>query len=421
MAPGDHGQRLTGSSPAHWDVARLIAPHDRTTFLEEYWEAKPLYVDRGEPTYFAGVLTLRDVDELIASASAGEVRVVGGPSGEAEDEDLAPDRPPRRPATSPTGPEMLYERFREGSTLVMSFLQQRCMPLRLFCNELGRELSAGIQANAYVTPAHAQGLPAHYDTHDVFVVQIAGAKRWKLYDSPVEVPLNSQTFRRDEHQPSIEAMVVDLAAGDVLYVPRGVMHEAQSMDSISVHLAVGVLGITWADVLHAAVDQFARSHAPARHTLPIGFAAVADQRAKAEDQVPSMLADLVRNSDPSTLIDHAAAVSTSRLAPETDGYLDDISASGDLHLATPVDRRDRDPWSISVNDGRLMLATGTRRLSMPGRLEPELRWLIAAPTPVSAQELPSSLLPEERLVLFQRLLREGFFRLHTAWEPAESP
>lgn len=67
-----------------------------------------------------------------------------------------------------------------------------------------------------------------------------------------------------------------------------------------------------------------------------------------------------------------------------------------------------------------MLASGTRRLSMPARLEPEVSWLVAAATPVSAGQVPGALLPEERLVLFRQLLMGGFLRLHGERKPHES-
>ena len=35
-----------------------------------------------------------------------------------------------------------------------------------------------MQINAYITPPENQGFAAHYDTHDVFVLQVSGSKRW---------------------------------------------------------------------------------------------------------------------------------------------------------------------------------------------------------------------------------------------------
>ena len=46
-----------------------------------------------------------------------------------------------------------------------------------------------MQANAYLTPAGAAGLAPHHDTHDVFVLQVAGAKHWTVRAPVVDTPL----------------------------------------------------------------------------------------------------------------------------------------------------------------------------------------------------------------------------------------
>ena len=44
------------------------------------------------------------------------------------------------------------------------------------------------------TPRSAQGLPVHHDTHDVFCLQIAGEKRWLVYEPRLELPLPDQRY-----------------------------------------------------------------------------------------------------------------------------------------------------------------------------------------------------------------------------------
>src|SRR5262249_17740152 len=92
---------LTRSDRVRWDVARLVAPYNLGAFLSEHWETKPLHVRHGDPAYFADLLTLSDVDELVATASvaAGQVKVVGGPSGKGDDGDA--DRGAARMAMRP--------------------------------------------------------------------------------------------------------------------------------------------------------------------------------------------------------------------------------------------------------------------------------------------------------------------------------
>ena len=36
--------------------------------------------------------------------------------------------------------------------------------------------------NAYLSPPSARGLELHFDFHDVFVLQLDGAKRWRVWE-----------------------------------------------------------------------------------------------------------------------------------------------------------------------------------------------------------------------------------------------
>ena len=56
------------------------------------------------------------------------------------------------------------------------------------------------QVNAYVTPAQNTGFSDHYDVHDVFVLQVAGEKRWRIREPVHPSPLRDQpwTDRRSE-------------------------------------------------------------------------------------------------------------------------------------------------------------------------------------------------------------------------------
>ena len=65
-----------------------------------------------------------------------------------------------------------------GATLVLQALHRTWPPLIRFGTELAAELGHPVQINAYITPPENQGFAAHYDTHDVFVLQVAGSKRW---------------------------------------------------------------------------------------------------------------------------------------------------------------------------------------------------------------------------------------------------
>ena len=125
----------------------------------------------------------------------------------------------------------------------------------MFCRHLEAFLGHPAQLNAYFTPRHSQGLPVHHDTHDVFVLQVSGRKRWLVSDPVWELPLKHQRYERAMGAPGETVLDVVLEAGDTLYLPRGWMHEALTSDEDSLHLTVGVNVVPWLDAVQAAVAR----------------------------------------------------------------------------------------------------------------------------------------------------------------------
>ena len=180
--------------------------------------------------------------------------------------------------------DALREQHAGGATLVLQSVHRMHPPVARFCRELAAELGHATQCNAYITPAgDAQGFDYHHDTHDVFVLQVSGRKRWIVHAPVLALPLPSQPqagghLVPDGAEPLLD---VELEAGDCLYLPRGYVHAALTTDEHSVHLTVGVLSTTWYDVLTDAVTLAAAEPA-FRDALPV-------QPAAALEDVPAFV------------------------------------------------------------------------------------------------------------------------------------
>jgi bifunctional lysine-specific demethylase and histidyl-hydroxylase NO66 len=170
--------------------------------------------------------------------------------------------------------EQVHGFFCQEYTLRISRIQQFAARIFNLCHGLEAELSYGVSANAYLTPAASQGLLAHYDDHDVIVLQIDGAKEWHVFDRAAENPREARIVTPPEAaEPRIRVV---LQAGESLYVPRGFVHAAAAADDSSLHLSVGLYPATAADLLKHAVSELADSPQLAQ-PLPPGFAADPDQ------------------------------------------------------------------------------------------------------------------------------------------------
>ena len=85
---------------------------------------------------------------------------------------------------------------------------------------------------------------------------ISGKKHWKVYSprSPDEfLPrLSSENFTQEEIGEPI--MEVDMEPGDVLYFPRGYIHQASSTKEHSLHITMSVYQKTsYADLLEIVI------------------------------------------------------------------------------------------------------------------------------------------------------------------------
>jgi hypothetical protein len=122
-----------------------------------------------------------------------------------------------------THPAELHQRLAEGASLVLDAIDHMHPPLEALAAELERWLRTDVQINAYASWTAAEGFGVHWDDHDVIVVQVSGAKRWKLYGPTHTAPLH-RDVAVPEPPPAVPVADLVLAAGDVLYLPRGWWH-----------------------------------------------------------------------------------------------------------------------------------------------------------------------------------------------------
>ena len=164
--------------------------------------------------------------------------------------------------------------FAEGHTLVLQGLHRLWPSIIRFSGDLVEEIGHPVQVNSYITPASSRGFDPHHDVHDVFVLQIAGRKRWRIHEPVLESPLpeqpweqlKTQVAERAAGEPLIDA---ELAPGDALYLPRGYLHSAVAQGELSIHLTIGVHPITRATIVDELLRE-ARLDEALRTSLPAG-------------------------------------------------------------------------------------------------------------------------------------------------------
>jgi JmjC domain len=281
---------------------------------------------------------------------------------------------------------------------VLQGLHLNWMPLAKFCRALEAELGHPAQANAYYTPRRSQGFAVHHDTHDVFVLQVAGEKHWRVYDPLLELPLKRQRYSKSlgEHGPPV--LELTLHAGDTLYLPRGWLHDALTSETDSLHVTVGVNLHTWVDALRAALEESEQD---------VEFRRSVDEDAAPEDDLLERLAERL---GPDEVARRARARFVDSRRPILDGQIEEVRTLDSLGVETPLERR---ATVIADLEGTTLSFEG-KRVAFPKHAREQLEAIFAADEPFTAAELPGGLDDESRLVLVRRLIREGFLRRSAA-------
>ncbi len=311
--------------------------------------------------------------------------------------------------------------FAQGATIVLQGLQRWWSPAAHFCRAIELTLGHPIQANAYLTPPGAAGLAPHHDTHDVFVLQVAGTKHWVVREPAVDTPLPRHTT--DHEVAAGQPVLFDaaLTPGDVLYLPRGFVHSAAAQQGVSLHLTLGVLATTVHDVLRQLVDM-AGEDVAFRRSLTPGWPYDDDLAATEVKTTVSALVDWLGRVDTAAVAERLRDRFVSNRTPLLDGQLLEIARLDDIDDGTIVARRSGTVGALAVDpppgtlgdDGdhpnvRLRVTLGDRQVVMPAVLEPAVRRLLDG-ADHRVGDLADLLDEPSRRVLVRRLVREGALR-----------
>jgi ribosomal protein L16 Arg81 hydroxylase len=286
-----------------------------------------------------------------------------------------------------------------GATIVLQALHVNWHPLAVFCRQLEEAIGHPVQVNSYFTPRGSQGFAVHHDTHDVLVLQVAGDKRWLLYDPLFELPLKHQRYSKSlgEHGEPTDDLV--LRAGDTLYLPRGWLHQAETSETDSLHLTIGINAYTWLDAARAALGPLEQDADLRRVVGEDG-----DHAAEIAERLRAQLSpEAVERRRRRRFLD-------SRRPIREDG-LSQLRALERLAPDTLVERRSTVIADLEEGEDGVLLVFEGRELLFPGHATAEVAACFEAEEPFTAAGLPGGLDEAGRLVLVRRLVREGFLRI----------
>jgi hypothetical protein len=299
--------------------------------------------------------------------------------------------------------QKILEQYRLGATVVLPALHRTWAPLGLLCEKLQAQLDHAAHANVYITPGNAAGFTPHYDVHEVFVLQIAGKKRWSLYDPPIELPHRTQIFNPNTYTPTSPFAEVELAAGDLLYLPRGFVHSASTSDSHSVHVTIGITVYTWVDLakefLQSCIDR-----PELRKALPPGFASRSELKPVLRRMMSEALEHLHNDSDYDRLIDSFTQRARQGRAHRPEAFRVNVAV---IDLQSRLRAPGPSDYLITEDGANTVLEFEGRRHVFPAAVQATLLAMRSSPS-FRTVDLPGSMNADTKLGLSRYLSDIGF-------------
>lgn len=434
-----------------------IAPVTRNEFFNEYFEKKHLVVKRGRPDYYADLLSFAQIDHVVTTMGlyGPEITVTKSDPGTAApaagtdtDTNTAPERAtdsdsdsaapaPATDADSDAGrggapaiesadysypsglidPVRVAQLFADGATVILSGLHERLPKLARFCRALEAVMSCRVQTNIYMTPTASQGFRPHYDSHDVLVLQVEGTKEWRIYNTPVELPLHSQGFKPGTVHIGEEVDRFLLEPGDMCYVPRGLVHDAVATDQTSLHITTGLMTMSWADLLAETVQVMAHKDPAFRRALPPGHANADFDPAPHAGTFRELMAKLADMAPFEGLIGGFKEDFVANRVPRVEGQLAQMYKLDDLSIDSTVGARPHLIYGFNMLDGsdgkepQVSVTCYGAEVMLPEFAAEPLRFALDTPR-FKVSDLPGELDDDGKLVLIRRLVREGLVMVH---------
>jgi bifunctional lysine-specific demethylase and histidyl-hydroxylase NO66 len=248
------------------------------SFYDDYWEKQPIHIASQRRDRFDGFLSLESLRKNNNGTTMQygvDLNVTRYQLVENHNNNNGGPAIKRRvtldPVGSFVGPE-LWTRYFDTEHATVRYLapQKLSPPLHSLLSLLESEWGCMVGCNAYLTPAQSQqGFAPHYDDIEAFVLQLEGTKRWRVY-KPLSVETTlPRTSSHDFYEADLTEppeMDLLLRPGDVLYMPRGWIHQAvTTSNEHSLHLTISAMQQwCWGDLLElwvpdAVADAVART------------------------------------------------------------------------------------------------------------------------------------------------------------------
>lgn len=388
----------------------ILAPMSEQTFFANVWEKKVAFFEKSDPSFLKEVFNIEDVDQLLSSyqLKASECRIVK------HEEKIQPHeytihRGVNRGVMREdfVDKDKMFDFYRKGATIILEGAQFFSPKLAGYCRSLEQEIGCRVHANVYVSPARSQGFPIHFDTHDLLIFQIHGSKRWNFYGSPIGLPLKEQYSSCEPVTAKTAEMLMD--QGDVLYLPRGVQHEALTHKEMSIHIALGIYPVLWSDLLGDLVSWTSIQDEEIRKSGPRFIGSRRDLQHSIEQGI-HFLDKMKERLVSENFLNHLRLQHVSDHRNVSGGFLSAIEGASSVTADSYLRVREDIIYNYRIENGLLVLTFHKSGIRMNACAYSIIEEMVRSPK-FRPKDLAHFQGEDVATALCARLMREGFLRL----------
>lgn len=380
---------------------------DFADFLAETFNRKPQFRERALPNVAEDLMGVEDFDDLLHSETIKfpyfKINLNGqGVPEQGYTRDIVVQGETQ---TRVVDPEKAAALYRAGGTLTWASINHYNSKVRAFTRMVAEHMCVRVDAVGFMTPAGKKGYPAHHDGVDLFIVQLSGSKRWRLWD--VADDRRSESASYDEDKLGAPVIDRELKAGDVLYLPYGTPHQAMALDEPSLHLSVMMRPRMWRhlleDLVSDALDSIGAMEYPPLAKVADGV--IVDEFRGTIDA----LLDELRSVDVAEAWEHAREHGRNLLGGSAGNVLASSVRESALTSQTLLRRNSRDASFSAMTDGRTMLESGGLRFALETALARRVENIPTGTDVVPSELIGDDASPERVAALTKALVRLGAF------------
>lgn len=384
------------------DLAWLLSPFDTNAFINEVWQKKPMLLATGRGGYFESIFSKQALERIIefAQPQPPNIRFASVNASTHVEVPFS--------SNGRINIDLIRKYYLEGRSVIINMIENLDPTVAQLTRSIEAEMGATVWANAYLTPRSEQGFHPHYDNHDVFIAQIHGRKLWRVYGGESVCPLNELIEDGQRPRPSTMPQEFHLSAGDLLYIPRGWIHEAATQQSASLHLTFGIRPHLGIELISTALKLLITRHPEFREALPIGRLGTAENQECLKERFAQLTELLIKHA---SVVDIANALDEEwirRGRSGGDGHLfEEPEYLLDLNSDSILQRRINVPCRVQNIDTSVVgLQFLNGMIKGPIAFESAMNFVSSRTEPFTVSELPG-LSKDHQLALATSLIKDG--------------